>query len=183
MTDTNVLSRSDNDLQESLFERFETDNPEALPEIEKVVVNVGLGNARENVQRLETVQEQLALITAQTPVVTRARKSMASFELREGDPSGVKVTLRDQRKDDFLHRLIHFALPMTKEFRGLPRDSFDGHGNYSLGIDEQVVFPEISFDEAEITFGMDITIVTSTKDRQEAMKLLDEYGFPFKEND
>lgn len=182
MADTETLRRSPSDVKEALSERLDTSNPEALPEIEKVVVNVGLGDARENVDRMETVRDQLALITAQEPVVTRARKSMADFGIREGDPSGVKVTLRDERKEDFLQRLIHFAIPMTKEFRGLPADSFDGAGNYSLGLEEQVVFPEIAFDEAEVIFGMDVTIVTSANDRESAYELLKEYGFPLEDD-
>lgn len=182
MADTETLRRSPSDVKEALSERLDTSNPEALPEIEKAVVNVGLGDARENVDRMETVRDQLALITGQEPVVTRARKSMADFGIREGDPSGVKVTLRDERKEDFLQRLIHFAIPMTKEFRGLPADSFDGDGNYSLGLEEQVVFPEIAFDEAEVIFGMDVTIVTSANDRESAYELLKEYGFPLEDD-
>lgn len=177
-----ALRRADEERNESLIDKLDASNPEAVPEIEKIVLNVGLGDARENVDRLDLVQDHLELITGQTPVVTRARKSVADFEIREGDPSGVKVTLRGKRMEDFLHRLIHFAIPMTKEFRGLPRDAFDGNGNYSLGIDEQVVFPEIDYEETETTFGMDITIVTSTSDRGEALTLLNEYGFPFRED-
>jgi large subunit ribosomal protein L5 len=182
MATAETLRRSSDDIKEELLNRLDTSNPEALPEIEKIVVNVGLGDARENVERLETVQEHLSRITGQQPIVTRARKSIADFNLRKGDPSGVKVTLRGQRKDDFLHRVIHFALPMTKEFRGLSPDGFDNHANYSFGIDEQVVFPEIAFDEAEIIFGMDITIVTSTKNIEEAFELLSLYEFPFAES-
>jgi large subunit ribosomal protein L5 len=182
MANATVLDKPNQELKDALSDRLGESNPEALPEIEKIVVNVGLGDARENVERLEIVQDHLERITAQTPVVTRARKSIADYGLREGDPCGVKVTLRGERMKDFLHRLIHLALPMTKEFRGLPRDSFDGHGNYSLGIDEQPVFPEVSFDETETIFGMDITIVTSTKDRGEALELLREYGLPLKED-
>ncbi len=182
MVETETLRRSTEDLKNSLLGRLDVSNAQALPEIEKIVVNVGLGGARRDVERLETVQDHLARITGQRPVVTRARKSIADFDLRQGDPCGVKVTLRGRRKNDFLHRVIHFALPMTKEFRGLSPESFDGHANYSFGIDEQVVFPEISFDEADVTFGMDITIVTTTRSREEAFKLLKEYGFPFSES-
>lgn len=182
MAEPKNLQRSPSEIKEELADRLDSSNPEALPEIEKVVVNVGLGDARENVDRLETVQDHLGRIAGQKPVVTRARKSVADFGIREGDPSGIKVTLRGSRMEDFVQRLIHFALPMTKEFRGLPRDSFDNHGNYSIGIDEQVVFPEIAFEEADMVFGMDITIVTSVKDRAESLELLKEYGFPFKEN-
>lgn len=182
MAEVTSLRQSSDVIKQNLLDRVETSNPEAVPEIEKAVINVGLGDARENVDRLETVQDHLARITGQNPVITRARKSEADFGIREGDPAGVKVTLRDQRKEDFIQRLIHLALPMTREFRGLPSDSFDGHGNYSLGIDEQVVFPEISFDEADVLFGMDVTIVTSAEDRGTALELLKEHGFPFKDN-
>lgn len=182
MAEAQTLRRSPSEVKDALSERLDASNPEALPEIEKIVVNVGMGDARENVDRLETVQEHLALITGQEPVVTRARKSMADFGIREGDPSGVKVTLRDKRKEDFVQRLIHFAIPMTKEFRGLPADSFDGDGNYSLGLNEQVVFPEIAFDEAEVEFGMDIAIVTTANNREHAYELLKEYGFPLEDD-
>jgi large subunit ribosomal protein L5 len=183
MANLDTLGRTPDEIQDELSDRLDETNPEALPEIEKVVVNVGIGDARENVDRLETVREQLQLITGQKPIVTRARKSIADFGIREGDPSGLKVTLREERMEDFIQRLIHFALPMTKEFRGLPTDSFDGHGNYSLGIDEQVVFPEVSPSETEVVFGMDITVVTSRKDTDAAFQLLDEYGFPFENED
>lgn len=156
------------------------DNPEAVPRVKKVVVNVGLGDAPNNLNRFETVQEHLARITGQEPQVTRARKSVAGFGIREGDPAGLKVTLRGERMHDFIERLVHLALPRSKDFKGLDRDSFDGQGNYSLGLDEQMVFPEINYDEGETVFGMDITFVTTTDSRDEARALLTEYGLPFK---
>jgi large subunit ribosomal protein L5 len=182
MATTESLRNSPEEIKDELLDRLEVSNPEALPEIEKIVVNVGLGDARENVERLETVQEQLSRITGQQAIVTRARKSIADFNIRQGDPCGVKVTLRGQQMEEFLHRVVHFALPMTKEFRGLSPDGFDDHANYSFGIDEQVVFPAIAFDEAEIIFGMDITIVTTTKDKEQAFELLNQYDFPFSES-
>ncbi len=164
-----------------LGETLDIDNPEAVPRLEKVMINVGLGDARNNVDRLETVRKHLARITGQEPVVTRARQSVADFGIREGDPAGVKVTLRGRRMKDFVHRLVHLALPMTKEFRGLDPESFDGRGNYSLGIDEQVVFPEISSDEVAVSFGMDITFVTTADTDRPARRLLGWYGMPFQD--
>jgi large subunit ribosomal protein L5 len=144
---------------------------------------VGLGDAPDNVGRLEAVQDQLERITGQTPVVTRARKSVAGFGIRRGDPAGVKVTLRRDKMHNFLQKLIHLALPRTRDFSGLDPTSIDQAGNYSLGIDGQVIFPEIGFEDAEDTtrFGMDVTLVTSTHAPEEALVLLTEYGLPFKD--
>lgn len=181
---TNVknLERSNEDLRKSLQETLGLDNPEAVPEIDKVVINVGMGDARENVDQLERIKEQLARITGQEPIVTRAHKSVADFGIRQGDPAGLKVTLRGKRMKDFVQRLIHLAIPMTKEFKGLDRDSFDGQANFTMGLEEQVVFPEITYDEADFTFGMDITFVTSVNSREHALELLREHGLPFKED-
>jgi len=164
--------------RERLGEELGIENPEAVPKLEKIIVNVGVGDAPDNLNRLETVQNHLERITGQQPVVTRAKKSIAGFNIRKGEPAGVKATLRGKRMDDFLKRLIHIALPRTKDFRGLDPASFDGQGNYSLGIDEQSVFPEINFEETEITFGMDVTVVTSVRNDQYARALLEDYGFP-----
>lgn len=164
-----------------LGEALDIDNPEAVPRLEKVMLNVGLGDARNDVNRLETVEAHLSRITGQQPVITRARQSVADFGIREGDPSGVKVTLRGRRMEDFVHRLVHLVLPMTKEFRGLNPESFDGRGNYSMGIEEQVVFPEIRYDEVDVTFGMDITFVTSVDSDRQARRLLRWYGLPFQD--
>ncbi|MFB6356915.1 MAG: 50S ribosomal protein L5 [bacterium] len=165
--------------KQRIKERLEVDNIQAVPELEKVVVNVGLGDAPNNVNLLETCKEHLELVTGQNPDTTRAHKSVAGFGIREGDPIGVKVTLRDTRMDDFVDRLVHIALPQTKDFSGLELDSFDGQGNYTLGIDEHVVFPEIAYDQTEIVFGMDITLVTTTNSDDEAFVVLDDYGLPF----
>jgi len=166
---------------EDLRDQLEIENPEAVPKIEKVIVNVGIGDARDNLNRLETVQDHLARITGQEPVVTRAKKSVAGFNLRKGDPCGVKVTLRGSRMEDFLRRLIHIALPRTKDFRGIDPRSFDGQGNYSLGVNEQAVFPEVRHEESTVVFGMDITIVTTTNSDDQAKALLDQYNLPFKD--
>ncbi len=168
------LERRDN-----IQEKLGLDNVEAVPRLEKIVVNVGIGDAREDIKKVEAIREHLRRITGQQPQVTRARKSVAGFGIREGDPAGLKVTLRGKKMEDFLRRLVNIALPRTKDFRGLEPDAFDGDGNYSLGITEQGVFPEISYDEIEQSFGMDITIVTTGSSSEESRALLEEYNFPF----
>jgi large subunit ribosomal protein L5 len=150
-----------------------------VPRIEKIVVNVGLGEAVQDPKLIEVVSEDLARITGQKPQVRRARKSVAAYHLRKGMPIGLRVTLRKQRAYDFLDRLINFALPRVRDFRGLSRESFDGRGNYNFGLDEQTVFPEIDIDKVKKVFGMDIAIVTTAKTDEEAMKLLEAFGFPF----
>jgi len=150
-----------------------------VPRIEKIVVNVGLGEAVQDPKIIDVVSEDLAMITGQKPQVRRARKSVAQYHLRKGMPIGLRVTLRKRRAYDFLDRLINFALPRVRDFRGLPRDSFDGRGNYNFGLDEQTVFPEIEIDKVKKIFGMDIAIVTTAKTDEEAMKLLEAFGFPF----
>lgn len=154
-------------------------NPLQVPRLEKIVVNVGLGEAVQDPRILDVVAEDLKLITGQKPAVRRARKSVAGFHLRRGMPIGLKVTLRGRMMYDFLDRLINFALPRVRDFRGLPRDSFDGRGNYNFGLDEQTVFPEIDIDKVKRIFGMDIAIVTTAKTDEEAMHLLEAFGFPF----
>ncbi len=150
-----------------------------VPRIEKIVVNVGLGEAVQDPKLIEVVSEDLARITGQKPQVRRARKSVAAYHLRKGMPIGLRVTLRKQKAYDFLDRLINFALPRVRDFRGLSRESFDGRGNYNFGLDEQTVFPEIDIDKVKKVFGMDIAIVTTAKTDEEAMKLLEAFGFPF----
>jgi large subunit ribosomal protein L5 len=150
-----------------------------VPRIEKIVINVGLGEAVQDPKLIEVVSEDLARITGQKPQVRRARKSVAAYHLRKGMPIGLRVTLRKQRAYDFLDRLINFALPRVRDFRGLSRESFDGRGNYNFGLDEQTVFPEIDIDKVKKVFGMDIAIVTTAKTDEEAMKLLEAFGFPF----
>lgn len=183
MSSSDVVDRKEirEERHEKLRKKLSIENPEAVPKIEKVVVNVGIGDARDNLSRLETVQDHLARLTGQHPVVTRAKKSVAGFNLRKGDPCGVKVTLRGARMEDFLRRLIDIALPRTKDFRGIDPSSFDGQGNYTIGVDEQAVFPEVSYQETDVVFGMDITVVTTTDSDEEAKVLLDQYDLPFKE--
>ena len=163
-----------------LTEQFGFKNIHQVPRPVKVVVNVGLGEAIKNAKLLESVVEELGLITGQRAVTTKARKSISNFALREGMPVGVTVTLRRDRMWDFLDRLVSAAVPRIRDFRGLPSRSFDGRGNYTLGIKEQIIFPEINFDRVSKVHGMDITVVTSTNRDDEAFGLLRELGFPFR---
>ncbi len=164
----------------TLTEQFELENPHRVPRVEKVVVNVGVGEAGENRKLLDSVVDEITMITGQKPVVTRARKSIAAFGLREGMPVGVRVTLRSTRMYEFLDRLVSAAIPRIRDFRGLPTRSFDGRGNYTIGVKEQIIFPEIEYDKVNKVHGMDITIVTSTDRDDEAYALLRQLGFPFK---
>jgi large subunit ribosomal protein L5 len=151
-----------------------------VPRLEKIVVNVGMGEALQNAKALDAAVEDITIITGQRPIVTRARKSIATFKLREGNPIGVKVTLRGNRMWDFLDRLCNVALPRQRDFRGISPDSFDGRGNYSLGLREQLVFPEIDYDKIDKIRGMEITIVTSARTDEEGYQLLRHLGMPFK---
>ena len=150
-----------------------------VPRLEKIVVNVGMGEALQNARALDAAVEDITTITGQKPIVTRARKSIAAFKLREGNPVGVKVTLRGDRMWDFLDRLCNVALPRQRDFRGISPDSFDGRGNYSLGLREQLVFPEIDYDKIDKIRGMEITIVTSAQTDEEGFQLLRHLGMPF----
>jgi large subunit ribosomal protein L5 len=168
-----------NEIRKKLAEELNLNIME-VPRIEKIVVHVGWGKeAVEDPKSLEIVAQDLALITGQKPVITRARKSVAQFKLRKGTPIGLKVTLRKRRAYDFLERLIHFALPRVRDFRGLPKSGFDGRGSYNFGLDEHTAFPEIDIDKVQRVFGMDITIVTSAKNDELAYRLLSALGFPF----
>ena len=151
-----------------------------VPRLEKVVVNIGMGEALQNARSLDAAVQDLMIITGQRPIVTRARKSIAAFKLRAGNPIGVKVTLRGDRMWDFLDRLFNVALPRQRDFRGIPADAFDGRGNYSLGLREQLVFPEINYDNIDRIRGMEITIVTSAKTDEEGYHLLRSLGMPFR---
>ncbi|CAN5678782.1 50S ribosomal protein L5 [soil metagenome] len=162
-----------------LSEQFGYVNPHRIPALEKIVVNVGLGEAPKNPKLLDSVVGELGQITGQKAVITRARKSIANFSLREGMPIGAKVTLRGVRMFEFLDRLINVALPRVRDFRGVP-NRFDGRGNYSLGVKEQLIFPEIDYDKVSEIHGMDIVIVTTTNRDDEAYALLREMGMPFR---
>jgi large subunit ribosomal protein L5 len=164
----------------NLMKEFNYTNRMQVPEVTKVVINMGLGEAVGNVKVIDAAVEELSVITGQKPVVTRARKSEAAFKLRAGMPIGCKVTLRGERMYEFLDRLLSVALPRIRDFRGVPTKSFDGRGNYALGIREQLIFPEIRYDKVEATRGMDVCIETSAKSDEEARALLTHLGFPFR---
>jgi len=151
-----------------------------VPRLEKIVVNVGLGEALQNAKALDAAVQDIMTITGQRPIVTRARKSIASFKLRAGNPIGVKVTLRGNRMWDFLDRLCNAALPRQRDFRGISPDSFDGRGNYSLGLREQLIFPEIDYDKIDKIRGLEITIVTTAKTDEAGLRLLQHLGMPFR---
>jgi large subunit ribosomal protein L5 len=163
----------------ALMKEFGYDNPYQTPRLEKIVVNMGVGEAVQDQKRIEAASQELALITGQRPVVTRAKKSIATFKLREGMPIGCKVTLRKERMYEFLDRLVTVALPRVRDFRGVSANSFDGHGNYALGLKEQIVFPEIDYDKIDTVRGMDIIIVTTAKTDAEAKALLKAFDMPF----
>jgi large subunit ribosomal protein L5 len=156
------------------------ENVMQVPRLEKIVVNVGVGEALQNAKALDATVHDITIITGQKPIVTRARKSIANFKLREGNPIGVKVTLRGNRMWDFLDRLCNIALPRQRDFRGISPDSFDGRGNYSLGLREQLVFPEIDYDEIDKIRGMEIAIVSTAQTDEEGLYLLRHLGMPFK---
>jgi len=151
-----------------------------VPRINKITVNMGIGSATQNIKELESASRDLGVITGQKPIITKARKSIAGFKLRQGNPIGCMVTLRGNRMYEFLDRLLSVAIPRIRDFRGLSKKSFDGSGNYTIGIKEQLIFPEVEYDSILSVKGMNITITTSTESDDEALFLLDEFGFPFK---
>src|SRR5215813_8597687 len=165
----------------NLSKKLGRTNPHALPKLKKIVVNMGVGKATQDKNRMEQAAEQLAQITGQRPQVTKARIAVSGFRLREGNEIGCRVTLRGRRMYEFLDRLISIALPRIRDFRGINPKSFDGDGNYSLGLSEQIVFPEIDPDKVTFTQGMDVTFVTSTRSDDEARELLRGFGMPFRE--
>ncbi|KNF08031.1 50S ribosomal protein L5 [Gottschalkia purinilytica] len=164
----------------ALMEKFQYKNIMQVPKLEKIILNMGLGEARENPKILESATEELGLITGQKPVVTRARKSIANFKLREGMPVGAKVTLRGEKMYEFLDKLMNIALPRVRDFRGVSNTSFDGRGNYALGIKEQLIFPEIEYDKVDSIKGLDVIVVTTAETDEEAKEFLTLMGMPFK---
>jgi len=174
-----LLDRYKNEIVPKLMERFGYKNRMAVPRLDKIVLNMGLGNAHEEKARLEEGQRDLTAIAGQRPAVTKARKSIAAFKIREGFEVGLKVTLRSHRMYEFLDRLICVAIPRLRDFRGLSTTSFDGRGNYSLGIGEQLVFPEVRVDDVQVVQGMDITLCTTARTDEEASALLSLFGMPF----
>lgn len=165
-----------------LKEQFGYQNIHQVPKVSKIIINRGLGEASQNAKALESSIKELATITGQKPVVTRAKKAIASFKIRKGMPVGVMVTLRGDRMYAFLERLIHLALPRIRDFRGISTKSFDGRGNYSLGVREQLIFPEIDYDAIDQIRGLDISIVTTANTDEEGRALLQEMGMPFRKN-
>ena len=167
------------DVAPALMKKFNYKSVMQIPKIDKVVINVGCGEARENPKAVEAIVGDLGKITGQKAVVCLAKKSVANFKLREGMPNGVKVTLRGEKMYEFLDRLVNLALPRVRDFRGVNANSFDGRGNYALGIKEQIIFPEIEYDKVDKVRGMDIIFVTTAKTDEEARELLKEFNMPF----
>lgn len=175
-----LKERYNEQVRSELGDQFGLANVMQVPRIEKVVVNVGVGEALDDAKALDATVEDVAKITGQQPVVTRARKSVANFKLREGSAIGVKVTLRGERMWSFLDRLMNVALPRTRDFRGVSSDSFDGRGNYTMGIREQLIFPEIDYDQIDKVRGFEVTIVTTAPDDEQGRALLAGLGMPFR---
>jgi large subunit ribosomal protein L5 len=176
-----LLDRYKKEITARLAERFGRKNQLSLPRLQKIVVNMGVGKALQDKNRIKEAADQLAQITGQKAQVTKARVAVSGFRLREGNEIGCRVTLRGRRMYEFLDRLISIALPRIRDFRGVNPRSFDGHGNYSLGLSEQMVFPEVDPDKVTFTQGMDVTFVTSTNNDDEARELLRAFGMPFRE--
>jgi large subunit ribosomal protein L5 len=168
-----------NEVVPALVKQFEYGNPNEVPRLEKIVVNLGLGEALTNAKAIDAAAGDLTMITGQKPIVTRARRSIAQFRVRTGNPIGLKVTLRGQRMWDFLERLTMLALPRIRDFRGTPGRSFDGRGNYSIGLREQIAFPEIDYDKVDRLRGLEVSIVTTAKSDEESKRLLELLGMPF----
>ncbi len=180
MTTPRLKEKYNKELAPKLFKELELDNVNKVPRLEKIVVNMGVGAAAGDSKQLDAAMNDMRIITGQQPCITRAKKSIAGFKIREGMAIGCKVTLRGDRMWEFLDRLLAVALPRVRDFRGINPNSFDGRGNYSLGITEQLIFPEIEYDKVDRTRGMDITFVTTAEDNDSAFALLTALGFPFK---
>ncbi len=177
-----LRQRYDEEIRERLKERFEFSSVMQVPRLEKITVNMGVGEAKTNAKALDSAVEELTTITGQRAQITRARRSIAGFKIREGMPIGTKVTLRGARMYEFLDRLVSIALPRIRDFRGLSPASFDGRGNYSLGVREQLIFPEIEYDDIDAVRGLDVAITTTAKSDEEGLELLRELGLPFRQD-
>lgn len=180
MAEARLYTQYKEEIAPKLKEEFGYDNVMAIPKLQKIVINVGAGEAINDAKYLDTVVENIGAITGQQPVKTKAKKSVSNFKLREGTPIGCKVTLRKKVMYEFLDRLINLALPRTRDFQGVPNKSFDGRGNYTMGIKEHTIFPEIDVDNTNRVHGMDITFVTNAETDEEAFALLKHFGMPFK---
>ena len=168
------------EISQNLFKKLEYKNVHEVPKIKKIVLNIGLGEAKDDAKIIDKAQEELTLITGQKAVKTKAKKAIAGFKIREGMPLGVSVTLRNKIMYEFLDRLINIAIPRIRDFRGLDSNSFDGNGNYSFGIKEQIIFPEINYDKIDKVRGLNITICTSAKNNEDGLELLKNFNMPFK---
>lgn len=177
---TRLKQKYEDEIMGKLTEEFAYPTPMAVPKLEKISVNMGLGDAIQNPKLIDGAVEQLTTITGQRPIVTRARKSIATFKLRQGMPIGVKVTLRQTRMYEFLDRLLNIAMPRVRDFKGVSPKAFDGRGNYSIGIREQIIFPEIDYDNVDRIQGLNVTIVTTAQTDDEARSLLAHFGMPFR---
>ncbi|GAA0304436.1 large subunit ribosomal protein L5 [Gracilibacillus halotolerans] len=174
-----LKEKYNNEVVSSLMEKFNYKSVMEVPKVEKIVVNMGVGDAVQNSKALDMAVEELSQITGQRPVITKAKKSIAGFRLREGMPIGAKVTLRGERMYDFLQKLVDVSLPRVRDFRGISKKAFDGRGNYTLGVKEQLIFPEINYDQVSKVRGMDVVIVTTANTDEEAAELLTQLGMPF----
>ena len=168
-----------NEIMGAMTAKFGYKNQMEVPKIEKIVINMGVGEARDNAKELENAVNDMQMISGQKPVITKAKKSVAAFKLREGMPIGCKVTLRGEKMYEFLDRLVNLALPRVRDFRGVSATAFDGRGNYALGIKEQLIFPEVEYDKIDKVRGMDVIIVTTADSDEEARELLTQFGMPF----
>ncbi len=177
---TRLKEKYSTEVVPSLMEKFQYKNVMEVPKLEKIVLNMGLGEARENPKIMESAVEEMGIITGQKPVITKAKKSVANFKLREDMPVGVKVTLRGKKMYEFLDKLMNISLPRVRDFRGISATSFDGRGNYALGVKEQLIFPEIDYDKIDSIKGMDIIVVTTANTDEEAKEFLSLMGMPFK---
>ncbi|NLY45227.1 MAG: 50S ribosomal protein L5 [Tissierella sp.] len=175
-----LKEKYDNEVIKSLMEKFQYENIMEVPKLEKVIINIGVGEAKDNPKVLESAVKELEIIAGQKPVITEAKKSIANFKLREGMKIGTKVTLRGEKMYNFLDKLMNIALPRVRDFRGVSSTSFDGRGNYALGLKEQLIFPEIEYDMVESIRGLDIVVVTTAKTDEEARVFLQEMGMPFR---
>ncbi len=180
MEKNQLRARYEDEITKAMMEKFSYKNALEVPKIEKVVINMGLGEAKDNVKIIDIAVKDLEIIAGQKPIVTKARKSIAAFKLREGMPIGCKVTLRGYKMYSFVDRLISLALPRVRDFRGVSANSFDGRGNYTLGVKEQIMFPEIQYEKVDKIRGMDIVFVTTANTDEEARELLKLFGMPFK---
>jgi len=176
---TRLAEEFKNNIKPKLMEKFKYKNIHQIPQITKIVLNMGIGEAKENSKLLDKAQDELSLIAGQKAIKTKAKKAIAGFKIREGMPLGVSVTLRNNMMYEFLDRLINIAIPRIRDFRGLNPKSFDGKGNFTLGIKEQIIFPEINFDKIDKVRGLDITICTNTNKNNEALELLKSFNMPF----